>query len=177
MADVTRLLQAAIQAVEAGAPDLAADFAERAIRELRLGAPRAADAPELPWSTQPRDEGFVEFVRRAEGFLSRFAEAPGGEVAEEQARALAREFFAEQPRVVGPSFYRRGALETERTAEGTRPGPHGAETDAQPQQVHPCEEPPNEHPTSRVTRVTSRCDAAAYVGGVIEGDPQRGYYT
>lgn len=122
MVDVTRLLQAAIQAVEAGAPDLAADFAERAIRALRSDAARGADAPdapELPWSTQPRDEGFAEFIRRAVGFLDRFAEAPAGEVAEEQAREFAREFFAEQPRVVGPSFYRRGSLETERTAEGT----------------------------------------------------------
>lgn len=121
MADVTRLLQAAIQAVEAGAPDLAADFAERAIRELRSDTTRAPGVPEgseLPWSTQPRDEGFAEFIRRAVGFLDRFAEAPRGEVSEEQARAFAREFFAEQPRVVGPSFYRRGSLETERTAEG-----------------------------------------------------------
>ena len=34
MADAVRLFQAAIQAVEAGAPDLAVDFAQRSIQEL-----------------------------------------------------------------------------------------------------------------------------------------------
>ena len=117
MTDVKKLLQAAIQAVDADAPDLAADFTERALRSLRSGAPESP--AELPWSTQPRDERFSEFLRRGVGFLDRFAEAPGGQVSEEEARAFAREYFGEQPRVVGPSFYRRGSLETEMMPSGT----------------------------------------------------------
>ena len=106
MADAIKLLQAAIQAVEAGADDLAADFAQRAILELR-----GSGSQGLPWSTDPKDDRFEEFVRRSAGFLQRFADRPAGEVTEAEARVLAREFFGEQPRVVGPSFYRRGLLE------------------------------------------------------------------
>jgi hypothetical protein len=108
VADAVRLLQAAIQAVEAGAEDLAVDFAQRAIQELG-GALRPSA---LPWSTDPKDvDRFEEFIRRAGDFLSAFATAPGAEVSEDRARALARECFAEQPRVVGPTFYRTRILE------------------------------------------------------------------
>ena len=46
-------------------------------------------------------------------------------------------------------------------ARSARAGPHRAETDAQAQQVQPCEEPADQHLTSRVTGVTSRRDGAA----------------
>jgi hypothetical protein len=115
MADALRLLQAAIQAAEAGAEDLAIDFAQRAIQELG-GEARPAT---LPWSTDSKDvERFEVFVRRAAAFLAAFAAGPRSEVPEDQARALAREFFAEQPRVVGPTFYRTRALEASVGAAG-----------------------------------------------------------
>jgi hypothetical protein len=108
MADTIQLLHAAIQAVESGANDLAIDFAQRAIQELG-GETRS----ERPWSSHPRDgERFVEFLRRSVGFLESFASAPQPDIPEDRARALAHEFFPEEPRVVGPSFYRIGSLET-----------------------------------------------------------------
>jgi hypothetical protein len=113
VADAIRLFQAAIQAVEAGAEDLAIDFAQRAIKELN-GA--AAPVP-LPWNARHRWESF-EFLRRAIPFLKAFAEAPEAQVPEERARELAREFFPEEPRAVGPSFYRRGLLQSVETPGG-----------------------------------------------------------
>jgi hypothetical protein len=116
--DVKKLLAAAIQAVDADAKDLAADFVERALNELR---PRPDEAQqrtsELPWSTDPKDERFAEFLRRALGFLRRFESAPNGTVTEDEARLFAREFFPEEPRVVGPSFYRRGLVQSEGTPD------------------------------------------------------------
>jgi hypothetical protein len=113
MADVVRLFQAAIQAVEAGAPDLAVDFAQRAIQELSGAAAPAS----LPWKARHPWHSF-QFLRRAVPFLRAFAEAPDAQVSEERARELAREFFPEEPRAVGPSFYRPGLVQAIDTATG-----------------------------------------------------------
>jgi hypothetical protein len=113
VADAIRLFQAAIQAVEAGAPDLAIDFAQRAIKELSgIGGSTAR-----PWKTRPSWQS-IEFLRRAIPFLEGFAVAPDATVPEERARELAREIFPEEPRVVGPSFYRPGLLEAVDTSAG-----------------------------------------------------------
>ena len=113
MADAVRLFQAAIQAVEAGAQDLAIDFAQRAIKELG-----GADTPtSLPWNKRHRWDSF-EFLRRAVPLLSAVAAGPQAQVSEERARELAREFFPEEPRAVGPSFYRSGLLQAVETANG-----------------------------------------------------------
>jgi hypothetical protein len=113
MADVLRLFQAAIQAVEAGAQDLAIDFAQRAIKELN----GAGGSASLPWKARHRWDNF-EFLRRAIPFLGAFAAAPGAQVPEERARELAREFFPEEPRAVGPSFYRPEFLQAVETPSG-----------------------------------------------------------
>jgi hypothetical protein len=113
MADSVRLFQASIQAVEAGAPDLAIDFAQRAIKELS----GVAGSTARPWKTRHSWQS-IEFLRRAIPFLEGFAVAPDATVPEERARELAREFFAEEPRAVGPSFYRPGALEAVDTSAG-----------------------------------------------------------
>jgi hypothetical protein len=115
MADVVKLLQAAIQAVQADAPDLAIEFAQRAIKELGVGAAAAPSSP--PWNPRFRWDS-LDFLRRAVPFLSAFAGAPQGQVPEERARELAREFFPEEPRVVGPSFYRGGLVQAVDTANG-----------------------------------------------------------
>ena len=113
MADVVRLFQAAIQAVEAGAPDLAIDFAQRALKELG----GASNPASLPWNARHRWES-LEFLRRAVPLLSAVAAAPEAQIPEERARELAREFFPEEPRAVGPSFYRSGLLEAVESSEG-----------------------------------------------------------
>ena len=116
MADVKQLFQAAIQAVDAGAHDLAADFAERAVRELRGDG---SNIGTVPWSTDPRDDRFHEFAQRGVGFLTEFLNAGSEGLTEEQAKLVTRRFFAEQPRVVGPTFYRSGSLDST-TADGDK---------------------------------------------------------
>lgn len=119
MADAEQLLQAALESLKAEAPDLAADFADRAVRELR--GPRPANR-ELPWSSTPTDPRYPEYVRRATRFLGTFAEHPRGELPGDQARMLARDVFPEEPRMVGPTFYRPGLLSSHRAtgAEAVR---------------------------------------------------------
>ena len=112
MPRVTKLLAAAIEAYEAGARDLAADFTARALKELR---PKQGTASgELPWSTMPNDPRFPEWQSRAHDFLRAFADAWGDKLPPSEARDLARRIFPEQPRVVGPSFYRPGYVESVR---------------------------------------------------------------
>ena len=110
MPRVTKLLAAAIEAYEAGTRDLAADFTARALKELRPARPTG----ELPWSTLPNDPRFPEWQRRAHDFLRAFADAWGDRLPPSEARDLARSIFPEQPRVVGPSFYRPRYVESVR---------------------------------------------------------------
>ncbi len=110
MADVPKLLDAAIQAYQAGARDLAAEFTARALKALRPGREKATN--ELPWSSTPQDPRFPEWQRRAREFLRAFSDAYGDRLPKLEARELARRIFPEQPRVVGPSFYRSGYVES-----------------------------------------------------------------
>lgn len=107
MADFPKLLAAAKQAYEAGARDLAVDFLRRAIEEVGVVE---GGRGVLPWSTVPSDERYDEFRRRALLFLRPIAAQPNGEIVEADAKALARRVFREQPRVVGPTFYRAGLV-------------------------------------------------------------------
>ena len=109
MANVKKLLAAAVDALDAGAEDLAADFIARALQELRPAQP---DEKALPWSGNPGDPRIGEWYRRAVAFLDAFASAPNSELTEADAQDLARRVFPEQPRVVGPGFYRPGFVET-----------------------------------------------------------------
>jgi hypothetical protein len=113
VSDFLTLLHASRQAYRAGALDLAAELAERAARELRAGS----GAPhELPWSSTPADPRFPEYVRRGIQFLESFENARGALTAG-AAQALAHGVYPEQPRTVGPAFYRPGLIERLRDAE------------------------------------------------------------
>ncbi len=99
--DPVQLLQSAIQAQRAGAPDLAAQFAERAARALRGDG--------LPWRGPARARGLTpEFAARARDLLGTVAAAGRRGLTDSEARALARRVFPEGTRVMGPSFYRPG---------------------------------------------------------------------
>lgn len=101
MRDIPQLLRAAINAYGAGATDLAGDFAERALRELRRG-PGAVE----------RERESRTFKQRALRFLNAFLEAPDHALPLARARELAVQVFAQAPRTVGPAFYRPGYVES-----------------------------------------------------------------
>lgn len=105
MADVVRMLKAAIEAIEAGSPGTAQVLLKGALKDLR----EAGEDPERPWSTNPREKPrFYEYLSRLSGYLGRFEGVECLPV--DEAREAAREFFPEEPRSVGPLYKRE--LET-----------------------------------------------------------------
>jgi len=118
MGDFMKLVQAGIQAYEAQAPDLAADFLRRAIAEID---PETGRSRQLPWSSDPNDgDRNLEWNVRARRFLQRFLDAPAGTLTESEAREWSKLVFPEQPRAVGPAFYRPGFLESFTDEDGAR---------------------------------------------------------
>lgn len=113
MPAVKTLLQRSIRALDTGNLAKAAGLVELALKQLRDGA-----KPRLPWTPASGNVHSAEFRRRATRFLETILRARDGLMDEMHARELARGLFPEQPRVVGPSFYRPRFLEVVE-------GPHG----------------------------------------------------